>query len=74
VRGDSTASTSILIAIGENNEIWMDRRLIDPRAVRANIELMHAKDPASLLRLVQTVPICAVFRQAFYFLRREVVR
>jgi biopolymer transport protein ExbD len=40
-----TESASILIAIGENNEIWMDRRLIDPRAVRANIEQMHAENP-----------------------------
>jgi biopolymer transport protein ExbD len=38
-------STSILIAISENNDIWMDRRLIDPRAVRANIEQMHAEKP-----------------------------
>jgi len=40
-----TKSGSILIDIRENNEIWMDRRLIDPRAVRANIERMHAEDP-----------------------------
>lgn len=36
---------NILIAIGENNEIWMDRRRIDPRAVRANIERLHAENP-----------------------------
>ena len=29
---------NILIAISENNEIWMDRRRIDPRVVRATIE------------------------------------
>ena len=28
-----------------NDEIYMDRRLIDPRAVRANIERMHAENP-----------------------------
>ncbi len=38
-------SGSILIAIGANNGIWIDRRLIDPRAVRANIERMHAENP-----------------------------
>ena len=27
------------------DEIWIDRRLIDPRAVRANIERMHAENP-----------------------------
>ena len=49
-RPDATAeplaeSGNILIAISENNEIWMDRRLIDPRAVRPNIERMHAENP-----------------------------
>jgi len=34
---------SILIAIKSNGEIWMDRRLIDPRAVRANVERMLAE-------------------------------
>jgi len=42
-----TEKGSIFIHIGENNEIWMDRRLIDPRAVRANIERMHAENPAA---------------------------
>ncbi len=37
---------NILIAITENNEIWIDRRLIDPRAVRANIERLHAENPS----------------------------
>lgn len=40
-----TESSSILIDIGAHNEIWMDRRLIDPRAVRANIERMHVENP-----------------------------
>ena len=31
--------------INANDEIWIDRRLIDPRAVRANIERMHAENP-----------------------------
>jgi biopolymer transport protein ExbD len=38
-------NANILIAIGENNEIWIDRRKVDPRAVRANIERMHAENP-----------------------------
>jgi len=38
-------SDSILVAISENNEIWMNRRLIDRRAVRPNIERMHAERP-----------------------------
>ncbi|MEL7451062.1 MAG: biopolymer transporter ExbD [Pseudomonadota bacterium] len=36
---------NILIAINEQGEIWMDRRKVDPRAVRANIERMHAENP-----------------------------
>ena len=36
---------AILIAISANDEIWIDRRLIDPRAVRANIERLHAENP-----------------------------
>ena len=42
---ESIADANILIAISSNDEIWMDRRLIDPRAVRPNIERMHAENP-----------------------------
>ena len=38
-------NANILVAIGANNEIWINRRRIDPRAVRANIERMHAENP-----------------------------
>jgi len=37
--------SNILVMINSNDEIWIDRRLIDPRAVRANIERMHAENP-----------------------------
>jgi len=36
---------NILIAITETGEIWIDRRRVDPRAVRANIERLHAENP-----------------------------
>jgi biopolymer transport protein ExbD len=36
---------NILIAISENNEIWIDQRMVDPRALRANIERLHAENP-----------------------------
>jgi biopolymer transport protein ExbD len=36
---------NILVMINANDEIWIDRRLIDPRAVRANIERLHAENP-----------------------------
>lgn len=36
---------NILISIRENDEIWMDHRQIDRRAVRANVERMYAENP-----------------------------
>jgi len=36
---------NILIVIDPNDDIWIDRRIIDPRAVRANIERLHAENP-----------------------------
>jgi len=45
----STASqkenVNILIAVTGNDEIWMDGRRIDVRAVRANVERLHAENP-----------------------------
>ena len=42
---ESVADANILIAISANDEIWIDRRLVDPRAVRPNIERLHAENP-----------------------------
>ena len=36
---------SILVAINEKNEVWLQRRRIDVRAVRANIERLKAENP-----------------------------
>jgi biopolymer transport protein ExbD len=36
---------NILVAISANNEIYIDRRRVDPRSVRANIERLHAENP-----------------------------
>jgi biopolymer transport protein ExbD len=36
---------NILVAITENDQIWIDRRQVDPRALRANIERLHAENP-----------------------------
>ena len=36
---------NILVAIRENGEVWIDRRQVDLRAVRANIERLHAENP-----------------------------
>lgn len=37
--------SSILVAINENDEIWIDRRMTDPRAMRANIQRLHSENP-----------------------------
>ncbi|MDX1555457.1 MAG: biopolymer transporter ExbD [Xanthomonadales bacterium] len=36
---------NILVAISANDEIMIENRIIDPRAVRANIERLHAENP-----------------------------
>lgn len=36
---------NILVAIDSNNQIWIDKRQVDPRSVRANIERLHAENP-----------------------------
>ncbi len=36
---------NIMVAISADNEIWVDRRQVDPRALRANIERLHAENP-----------------------------
>jgi biopolymer transport protein ExbD len=36
---------NILIAIGPNNDIWIDRRQVDIRSLRPNIERLHAENP-----------------------------
>lgn len=45
----STASkkdnVNILIAVSPTNEIWIDKRRVDKRAVRSVIERMHAENP-----------------------------
>ena len=36
---------SVLVAISPNDDIWIDGRLVDPRAVRATIRRLHAENP-----------------------------
>ncbi|MFP6781902.1 MAG: biopolymer transporter ExbD [Gammaproteobacteria bacterium] len=42
---DEKDNTTVLIAINADNSIWMDKRRIDIRSVRANIERLHAESP-----------------------------
>lgn len=36
---------NILIGITANSEIWIDKRRVDVRAVRANVARLHAENP-----------------------------
>ena len=42
---DPKENVNILIAVTANDEVWMDGRRIDVRAVRANVERLHAENP-----------------------------
>ncbi|ACI98233.1 MULTISPECIES: ExbD/TolR family protein [Rhodospirillales] len=36
---------NIVVAVTESGEVWINRRQIDRRAIRANIERLHAENP-----------------------------
>jgi len=36
---------NILIAIDQHNQVWINRRVVDTRAVRANVERLMAENP-----------------------------
>jgi biopolymer transport protein ExbD len=36
---------SIMIAVSESGAVWIDGRQVDLRAVRANVERLHAENP-----------------------------
>jgi biopolymer transport protein ExbD len=38
-------NVNILIAVTATNEIWIDKRRVDKRAVRSVVERMHAENP-----------------------------
>ncbi|RXJ57657.1 ExbD/TolR family protein [Candidatus Marinarcus aquaticus] len=41
---EQKAEANILIAIKNNDEIWIDKRMVDIRAVRSNIERLKASN------------------------------
>ncbi len=45
VTAESKDKGNILIAITENGQIWIDRRQVDPRSLRASIERLHGENP-----------------------------
>ncbi|MCG8124929.1 MAG: biopolymer transporter ExbD, partial [Candidatus Thiodiazotropha taylori] len=36
---------AILIGVTHKGEVWIDKRRVDVRAVRANVERLHAENP-----------------------------
>lgn len=38
-------NASILLAINENDEVWIDRKQVDPRAVKVNVNRLRAENP-----------------------------
>ena len=45
VTAERKEKASIMIALSENGEVWIDKRSVDVRAVRANIERLRAENP-----------------------------
>lgn len=46
---DAVTNQSVLVAINEKNEIWIDRKKVDERAVKATIERIAADNPLGAL-------------------------
>jgi len=44
-QSDPNDAVSILVEVAADNQIWMENRRVDIRAVRANIQRMLAEDP-----------------------------
>ena len=42
---ESKESASIFVAISDSGQVWIDKRQVDVRAVRANLERMLAENP-----------------------------
>lgn len=46
---DKIPDANILIAISAADEIWIDKKLVDPRFVKPSIERLHAENPKGSL-------------------------
>jgi len=45
ITGEQRPTVSVLVAISETGEIWVDKKKVDPTAVRSAIERLHAENP-----------------------------
>ena len=50
-QSDPNDSVSIVIEVAADNQIWMENRRVDVRAVRANIQRVIAEDPEAPLTI-----------------------
>lgn len=41
------STVAIVISVDSNNDVWIEDRIIDERAVRANVERLRAENPES---------------------------
>ncbi|HOP22762.1 MAG TPA: biopolymer transporter ExbD [Gammaproteobacteria bacterium] len=39
------SDTTVLVAINSDNSVWIDKRRVDVRSVKANIQRLHAENP-----------------------------
>ena len=46
---DEQADAAILVAISPNDEIWIDRRLVEPAGVASVLERLHLENPKGSL-------------------------
>ncbi|MBW9256226.1 MAG: biopolymer transporter ExbD [Candidatus Thiodiazotropha sp. (ex. Lucinisca nassula)] len=55
---------AILIGVTHKGEVWIDKRRVDVRAVRANVERLHAENPegAVVIMADREVPTGVVIR------------
>jgi biopolymer transport protein ExbD len=47
--GEKQENAAILVAISPNDEIWIDRREVEPKNLRSHIERLHAENPKGAL-------------------------
>lgn len=50
-KSDPSDATSILVIIEADDQIWMENRRVDARAVRANIQRLLASDPTQAVTI-----------------------
>ncbi len=43
--GETKVQGNVIIGIKANGEVWIDKRLVDVRAVRANVSRLRAENP-----------------------------